>query len=259
MRSAEVAGGQHQDRGLADVAAHGPQALGEGEAVLAGHHHVEHHQVEVEQPISRSAPAASAAVVTRKPARTRIFLQQLADAVVVVDDQQVAFAAFLGRHAASLRVGPTPWAPPGPPGCGACRPRRPARPCDRRATRRAQPLADPTLEGQALSVSTVGLRRPSRSPPARSPGPALVRSARVLLAACLVRLVSSARSCTPMPGRRRSSRAARQCERPRPQRLALQRRVDRRPQGRLGQQHQLQAAVQFLLAQDEAGIGRGRS
>ena len=67
----------------------GAQRLGELDAVLAGHHHVEHQQVEVEALQLAAGLGGGAGDGDAEAVLGEILLQQVADAGVVVDDQQM--------------------------------------------------------------------------------------------------------------------------------------------------------------------------
>jgi hypothetical protein len=85
-----VAGGEHQHRRGAGrpLVTH---PFDQGKTVLARHHHIQHQQVEVE----RAHQPPGAGRVGRdghaEPGAGQEFLEQGADAVVVVNDEQVAF------------------------------------------------------------------------------------------------------------------------------------------------------------------------
>ena len=102
-----AAGGQEQHGGARQLGL-APHPAGQVQAALAGHHDVQHHQVELDQlhqpARRRSVRRARHAIAFAR----QELLQQFADAVVVVDDQQVAADPRAGdgtRAAVGARIG----------------------------------------------------------------------------------------------------------------------------------------------------------
>ena len=101
-----AAGGQHQHRGV-DVGPAAPQRLAHGDAVHAGQHQVEHHQVEAGRGQPGEGLAAVAHVHRLQPFEAEVQPDQLTDVRVVLDDQNMGHGSIL-RGRGRRRTGRPP-------------------------------------------------------------------------------------------------------------------------------------------------------
>ena len=243
-----AAGGQQQDRRR-----HASRAgRGQREAVLAGHHHVEHDQVELEPFEQPAGVGGVAGGGDQEAVAGEELLQQRPDPRVVVDDEHVAPAArvMAGRVSSqpstrSRSSGSIIARAP----CGSRAPPRARRWRRRRASAGAAPPTAPAPAPGRRSVRCRLRWRRSATPTRLSTRPSSTSWRSTRLRLCLVTPRMSSSSFTVRPGRRLMKWIARWCARP--YRRCVEDAVGIGGEAAIGEEHQLDALAQLVVGQEQ--------